>query len=41
MSWIVPSRFLAGRGSYFVTVRVRDGYGRVSAPAAFSMRLDP
>ncbi len=39
LSWIVPARLLGGGGTYSVNVRVRDGYGRMSTPALFSLRL--
>jgi hypothetical protein len=41
MSWIVPTRLLVGGGTYYVSVRVRDGYGRLSAPASFTLRQGP
>ena len=39
ISWAVRSRFLVGGGTYAATIRLRDGYGRVSAPLAFGVRL--
>jgi hypothetical protein len=38
-SWIVPARLLVGGGTYSVNLRARDGYGRMSAPLLFSVRL--
>jgi hypothetical protein len=38
-SWLVQPRSLfSGPGVYSVTIRVRDGFGRVSAPASFSLQ---
>ena len=38
-SWIVQSRLLVGGGTYAVSIRARDGYGRMSSPLVFSVRL--
>ena len=35
-SWIVPTRVIAGPGTYYVSFRLRDGYGRTTAPVSFS-----
>jgi len=38
-SWLVQPRSLfVGPGVYTVTIRVRDGFGTVSAPASFSLQ---
>jgi hypothetical protein len=37
-SWIVKTRLIRGPGTYTVSIRVRDGYGRVSAPISFSLK---
>lgn len=34
--WLVPAKLLSGPGTYNVSIRVRDGYGRLSAPVSFS-----
>ena len=39
VAWAVPSRLFLGGGTYSADVRVRDGYGRLSAPVLFSIRL--
>ena len=39
ISWAVQARFMVGRGTYAVSVRVRDGYGRLSEPASFTVSL--
>ena len=35
--WALKSRFV-GPGTYIVTIRIRDGYGRLSRPASFSLQ---
>jgi hypothetical protein len=35
-SWLVPTRLLAGPGTYYVSMCVRDGYGRLSPPVSFT-----
>jgi hypothetical protein len=37
LSWALKSRFL-GPGTYTVRIRVRDGYGRLSNTASFSLQ---
>ena len=37
-SWALQTRFAIGGGTYSVTIRARDGYGKLSAPIAFSVR---
>ena len=39
IGWLVESRFVVGGGTYTARLRVRDGYGRLSAPLAFTVRL--
>jgi hypothetical protein len=37
VSWALKSRFV-GPGTYTITIRIRDGYGRLSRPASFSLQ---
>src|SRR5262245_9501032 len=39
IGWLVEARFVVGGGTYSARLRVRDGYGRLSAPLAFTVRL--
>jgi hypothetical protein len=38
LSWVLGTRFSVGPGTYTVTVRLRDGYGRLTAPVLVSLR---
>jgi hypothetical protein len=39
VAWLVPAKLLRGTGTYSVTVRLRDGRGRLTRPIGFSLRL--
>jgi hypothetical protein len=41
IAWLAEARFVVGRGTYSAKLRVRDGRGRLSAPLAFTVRLQP
>jgi hypothetical protein len=38
ISWIVPTRLIRSPGVYRVSMRLRDGYGRVTPTVSFSFR---
>ena len=39
-SWALETRFAHGPGTYTATIRVRDGFGKVSLPVVFSFRAN-
>ena len=38
IGWAVPTKLIRGAGTYAVTIRARDGYGKWSAPVGFSVK---
>lgn len=38
VAWLVRAKLLVGGGTYAVTVRLRDGHGRLTRPIGFSLR---
>lgn len=38
LAWAARSRLFVGPGIYNATIRVRDGYGKVSAPVSLTLR---
>jgi hypothetical protein len=39
LSWLVPARLVTGGGTYSVSSRVRDAYGKLSGATLFTLRL--
>jgi hypothetical protein len=39
MSWIVKAKLFDGPGTYYVSVRLRDGYGRITPPVSASFQV--
>ena len=38
VAWLVRAKLLVGGGTYAMTVRLRDGHGRLTRPIGFSLR---